>query len=176
MWSNAPGFDQLIGGARHSAVHLELRDSYRVPDEADAVERFRLTGASDLDPESEYWRDWKAMVREASARGVAVRRARVVSEPVTLYTRYLHAMTQVNVIAGEEVRWLARRRTCDLALPGEDFWLIDGNRVRFNHFTGDGDWAEPRFSYTEDPAVTKLCAAAFDAVWERAVPHEQYTV
>ncbi|WP_282206030.1 DUF6879 family protein [Kitasatospora fiedleri] len=176
MWLNAPDFDQLLGGARHTAVHLELRDTYSVPDEADAVERFRRTGASDLDPDSEYWREWTRMVREAADRGVAIRRARIVSEPVTLYTRYLHAMTQVNVTAGEEVRWLARRDTCDLALPGEDFWLVDSSRVRFNHFTGDGDWADPRFSYTEDPAVVKLCTTAFDAVWERAVPHEQYTV
>ncbi|RKE02904.1 DUF6879 family protein [Streptomyces sp. TLI_171] len=176
MWQSAPDFDQLLGGARYSAVHLELRDSYSVPDEADAIERFRLTGASDLDPESEYWRDWTAMVSEAAARGIVVRRARIVSEPVTLYTRYLHSMTQVNVTAGEQVRWLARRNACDLALPGEDFWLIDSARVRFNHFTGDGDWAEPKFSYTEDADVAKLCTAAFDAVWERAVPHEQYTV
>nr|WP_329491963.1 DUF6879 family protein [Kitasatospora sp. NBC_01246] len=48
-----------------------------------------------------------------------------------------------------------------------------GRAVYCNHFTGDGD---PRTSYTEDPAVAKLCATAFESVWERAVPHEQYTV
>lgn len=176
MWLNAPDFDQLLVGARYSAVHLEMRDTYGVPDEAEAIERFRLTGESDLDPESEYWRDWTAMLGEASARGVVIRRARIVSEPVTLYTRYLYAMTPVNIAAGEQVRWLPRRDACDLALPGNDFWLFDDRAVRFNHFTGDGDWADPRVSYTEDPAVTKLCATAFEAVWERAVPHEQYTV
>jgi hypothetical protein len=25
-----------------------------------------------------------------------------------------------------------------------------------------------------DPAVAKLCAASFDAAWERAIPHEAY--
>jgi hypothetical protein len=153
-----------------------MRDFYGVPDEADAVERFRLTGMSDLDPESEYWHDWTAMLREATARGVVVRRARIVSEPVTLYTRYLHAMTPVNVAAGEDVRWLSRRNASDLALPGNDFWVFDGRAVRFNHFTGDGDWGDPRTSYTEDPSVAKLCTTAFDAVWERAVPHAEYTV
>jgi hypothetical protein len=28
----------------------------------------------------------------------------------------------------------------------------------------------------EDPAVAKLCSSAFEAVWERAVPHEEYRV
>ncbi|MFC8453869.1 DUF6879 family protein [Kitasatospora sp. NPDC057223] len=169
-------FSDLLATARYSAVHLEMRDSYHVPDEAEAVERFRRSGESDLDPESEYWQDWTAMLREANARGVLIRRARIVSEPVSEYTRYLHAMTPVNITAGERVRWLARRNTYDLALPGTDFWLFDDHGVRFNHFTGDGDWAEPRTSYTEDPAVTKLCATAFEAVWERAVPHDRYTV
>ncbi|MFJ4678921.1 DUF6879 family protein [Kitasatospora sp. NPDC088783] len=71
---------------------------------------------------------------------------------------------------------LELRDTCDLALPGEDFRLVDSGRVRFHHFTGDGDRADPRFSRTEDPAVVKLCTTAFDAVWERAVPHGQHTV
>lgn len=131
MTQSAMGFSDLLAAARYSAVHLELRDSYDVPDEAEAVERFRLTGESDLDPESEYWRDWTAMVREATARGVVIRRARIVSEPVTLYTRYLHAMTPVYVTAGEQVRWLARRNACDLALPGSDFWLFDDRGARF---------------------------------------------
>ncbi|WP_457033928.1 DUF6879 family protein [Kitasatospora sp. P5_F3] len=25
-----------------------------------------------------------------------------------------------------------------IALPGNEFWLLDGRIVRFNHFTGDG--------------------------------------
>ncbi|MFE7531768.1 DUF6879 family protein [Kitasatospora sp. NPDC057542] len=176
MWLNVPDFDQLMHSAQHSAIHLEMRDSYGVPDEEQAVERFRETGKSDLDPESEYWHEWTAMVRKATMRGVAVRRARIVSEPVTLYTRYLHAMTPVNIAAGEDVRWLPRHNTSDLALPGNDFWAFDGHAVRFNHFTGDGDWAEPRTSYTEDAAVARLCVSAFEAVWERGTPHDRFTV
>ncbi|MFJ8434615.1 DUF6879 family protein [Kitasatospora sp. NPDC094019] len=176
MWLNAPAFEQLLRSAQHSAIHLELRDTYAVPDEAQAVEHFRQTGESDLDPASEYWQDWTAMLREATARGVVVRRARIVSEPVTLYTRYLHAMTPVNIAIGEEVHWLPRRDASDLALPGNDFWAFDGRCARFNHFTGDGDWANERTSYTEDASVVKLCVNAFEAVWERAIPHHRYTV
>jgi len=29
---------------------------------------------------------------------------------------------------------------------------------------------------TDDPAVVKLCATAFEAVWQRAIPHADFKV
>jgi hypothetical protein len=62
-----------------------------------------------------------------------------VSEPVTDYIRYEHAGAVVNVSAGEQVRWLPRRRAVELLLPGADLWIFGGTQVLFNHFTGTGD-------------------------------------
>lgn len=160
--------------AETSAVHLELRDSYGITRESEALRAWRETGTRNVDPESDHWRSWVELIQESTSRGVAVRRARVVSEPVSEYIQYEHAGTSVIVEAGEQVRWLSRRLTSSLALPGNDFWLFDGQLVRFNHFTGEGASAEPE--YTEDPAVAALCTAAFEAVWERATPHAGYTV
>ncbi|MER5642845.1 DUF6879 family protein [Kitasatospora sp. NPDC002227] len=172
---NVTAFSDMLAAARHCAVHLEMRDSYGIAAEAAEFEQFQTTGVHpDLDPEGMGWSGWVSMVRAAVARGVVVRRARIVSEPVTDYIRYEHAGTVVNLAAGEQVRWLPRRRASDLALPGNDFWLFDNTIVRFNHFTGDGASAGPEMC--GDPAVAKLCETAFEAVWERAVPHEQYTV
>ncbi|MEV6581740.1 DUF6879 family protein [Streptomyces sp. NPDC051582] len=78
------------------------------------------------------------------------------------------------VTAGEQVRWLPRRNASDLALPGNDFWLFDGKLVQFNVFDGVGRWVHT--DQTEDPAVAAHCAAAFEAVWERGIPHEKYAV
>ncbi|MFD7829874.1 DUF6879 family protein, partial [Kitasatospora sp. NPDC059803] len=117
---------------------------------------------------------WLANTGNAAAGGVSLPGGRIVSEPVTDYIRYEHAGTVVNLAAGEQVRWLPRRQASDIALPGNDFWLFDETVVRFNHFTGDGGSAGP--TLTDDPAVAKLCAVAFEAVWERGIPHEKYTV
>ncbi|MFJ6383621.1 DUF6879 family protein [Kitasatospora sp. NPDC092039] len=175
MMQNVPDFSELLAGAQHSAVHLEMRDSYGIASEAEGFSQFKRTGVRrDVDPDSDGWSGWVAMIRDAVARGVTVRRARIVSEPVTDYVRYEHAGTVVNLAAGEQVRWLPRRQASDVALPGNDFWLFDGRIVRFNHFTGDGASGGPEMC--ADPAVAKLCAEAFEAVWERAVPHENYTV
>ncbi|MFJ5102469.1 DUF6879 family protein [Streptomyces sp. NPDC088554] len=172
--NGVPDFAELLRSARNTAVHLEMRDVYSVGDEVETYERFLRTGEADLDPGSPQWQGWTPLVREAVARGVIMRRARIVSEPVTDYIRYEHALTPVNVAIGEQVRWLARCHASDVALPGNDFWLIDDRLVLFHHFTGEGDWAGHAFS--EDPAAVKLCASAFEAVWERATDHEKFTV
>jgi hypothetical protein len=104
------------------------------------------------------------IVKETLARGVVMRRARIVSEPVTDYIRWEHAVTRLNLDAGEQVRWLPRRQASDIPLPGNGFWLIDGRLAMFHFFTGDGDWADPGFQVTEDRAAVQLCAAAFEAV------------
>ncbi|MDX2679305.1 DUF6879 family protein [Streptomyces sp. NY05-11A] len=174
MPQNMPSFDELLDGAQHSAVHLEMRDAYGVASEADDFARWKSTGQRDTDPDSPYWGPWVALIRRTVARGVTVRRARIVSEPVSDYIRYEHASTVVNLGAGEQVRWLPRRRASDIALPGNDFWLIDGRLIRWNHFTGDG--ASGGGEISEDPAAAKLCAEAFGAVWERGIPHENYTI
>ncbi|MFE3070821.1 DUF6879 family protein [Streptomyces sp. NPDC059247] len=174
MSQSVESFGELLKQARRSAVHLETRDSYAVAGEADDFEEWRRTGIANTDPCSPYWSLWVDLVAEAVSRGVVMRRARIVSEPVTDYIRFEHAGTAVVVGAGELVRWLPRRRASDIALPGNDFWLFDDRLVQFNVFGGDSRWTHTDF--TEDPAVVGLCATAFESVWERAVPHEQYTV
>lgn len=176
MSQNEPGFNELLAAAKRSAVHLELRDSYGVGDEADDFETWKRTGQRDLDPTSSYWTPWVDLVRSTVARGVVVRRARVVSEPVTDYIRYEHAGTVVNLRAGEQVRWLPRRQASDIALPGNDCWVFDGEIVLFNHFSGDGNWSEPGWEVRSEPALAGLASAAFEAVWARGIPHQKYTV
>ncbi|MGW0706686.1 DUF6879 family protein [Streptomyces sp. NPDC002643] len=174
MSQKVPSFDELLNSAQRSAVHLEMRDSYGVANEAGDFARWKSTGERDNDPGSPYWAAWVSLIRGTVARGVAVRRARIVSEPVSDYIRFEHAGTVVNVEAGERVRWLPRRRASDIALPGNDFWLIDDRLIRWNHFTGDG--ASGGGEISEDQAAAKLCADAFAAVWARATPHEDYRI
>jgi hypothetical protein len=168
-------FTERLRQTRSTAVHLEMRDTYAAQDGGGFAEWLR-TGTANTDIASPKWTAWAGTIREAVGRGVTIRRARIISEPVTDYIRYEHALTVANVAIGEMVRWLPRHRTFDLALPGVDFWLFDGEVVRFNHFTGDGAWAEPRVTYSTDPSVTRMCARAFGAVWDRGIDHAKYTI
>ncbi|MEV8637604.1 DUF6879 family protein [Streptosporangium sp. NPDC051023] len=161
-------FAELLQAAQRTAAHLEMRDVYAVGDPSfeawQAGQPFDRSGRDAV---------WRGILAGPIGRGVQVRRARIVSEPVTDYIRYEHEITAAaNLAAGEQVRWLPRRQASDLALPGNDFWLFDERTLRFNHFTGDGRWAGTEI--VTDSAVVRLCASAFDAVWSRAVPHGIY--
>ncbi|WP_432180523.1 DUF6879 family protein [Streptomyces sp. NBC_00063] len=174
MPPSLPTIAELLGGCSRSAVHLEMRDRYGNAAEADDFRAWRETGRLDIDPGSSDWAPWVSLVSQTVARGVSVRRARIVSEPVTDYIRYEHASTVVNVHAGEEVRWLPRQRASDIALPGNDFWLFDDLVIRWGYFSGDG--AVVGHEISEDRDAAKLCTEAFDAVWSRAVPHDLYQI
>ncbi|MEU9011468.1 DUF6879 family protein [Streptomyces sp. NPDC048479] len=174
MSQSLTDFSDLIRSVRESAVHLEMRDGYGVENEIEGFAAWKQGHRLDPDNRESWWRPWLDLVHEVTAKGVVIRRARVVSEPVSDYIAFEHSGTFTNVAAGEQIRWLPRRSASDLALPGNDYWLFDGRLVQFNIFDGDGRWVHT--DQTEDPGVAALCASAFEAVWERAIPHEKYTV
>ncbi|MEU7576003.1 DUF6879 family protein [Streptomyces sp. NPDC041068] len=160
-----------LAKATKSAVHLEMRDAYQPND----PEFIAWQNGKRLDPaadRSSWWRPFLDVVTETTARGVEMRRARIISEPVTDYIRYEYDVTFPNVRAGELVRWLPRRKAADIALPGTDLWAFDGTSVLFTYFSGVGEIVDREWS--TDPAVLALVNSAFDAVWERATPHEEY--
>lgn len=171
MPSSAPTFEDLLVGAKSSAVHLELRDTYYDNPRFEAWRQGRRVDWNDRDS---WWRPFYQQIAEAVARGVTVRRARVVSEPVTEYIRWEHYVTHADVVAGEYVRWLPRRRASDLLLPGNDFWVFDDSTVEVHHFSGSGDIVEDEI--LDDPKLVELCASGFERVWERGIPHEQYEI
>lgn len=164
-------FDELLAEAEQSAVHLEMRDIYYGNPRFEAWRKGERVDWSDR---ASWWRTFHDQIAEAVARGVRVRRARVVSEPVTEYIRWEHYVTHANVAAGEDVRWLSRRRTADLLMPGCDFWIFDGRVIQVHDFAGNGDFLS--HEHYDDPELVALNAAAFERVWERAVPHEEYEI
>lgn len=160
----------VLATVQKSAVHLEMRDVYPTDD---PLFKSWLAGAT-IDPATDY-RGWFDLIVATVARGVQVRRARVVSEPVTDYIRFEYEITAGhNVAAGEQVRWLPRRRASDLALPGNDFWLFDDRMVIFNHFAGDGGSLADGEEVSTDPAIASQCRLSFESVWARAIPHARY--
>jgi hypothetical protein len=163
-----PDFDRLFRSVTRSAVHMEMRDDYGGSSSAFAAWRERRP-YDRSGPDAA----WHALVSGVIERGVTVRRARIISVPASDYIRFEYEVTPAaNVAAGEHVRWLSRQHASDVALPGNDFWLFDGTAVLFNYFSGDG--APAGTELRDEPAVVKLCAAAFEAVWDRAVPHGEY--
>ncbi|MDH6214681.1 DUF6879 family protein [Streptomyces pseudovenezuelae] len=160
-----------LAKARHSAIHLEMRDAYQQND----PEFIAWQNGKRLDPaadRSAWWRPFLDVVAETTARGVVMRRARIVSEPVTDYIKYEYDVTFPNVAAGELIRWLPRRKAADIPLPGTDLWMFDKSSVLFTYFSGIGEVVDRE--WCSEPAVVALVSTAFETVWERATSHEEY--
>jgi hypothetical protein len=158
----------LLRSAECSAWHMELRDGY-TPDDPDWLD---WQAGKRFDP-AERWASWSGLIAVTVSRGVAVRRIRLVSEPVTAYIRFEYDVTAAhNIGAGEQVRWLPRQEAAGLLVPCSDFWVFDSQVVLWNHFAGDGSWVGEERS--DDPELAKLCASSFEAAWERGIPHEDY--
>src|ERR1700745_3141567 len=100
--AKVPPFGELIAATTSSAVHLEMRDAYT--------------------PEDQRFLDWQAgrvlpQPGDPEWGGVRFRRALVASGPLAPFIRFEYEVTAaVSIAAGEEVRWLPRRRGLDLCL------------------------------------------------------------
>ncbi|GGU83030.1 hypothetical protein GCM10010211_56240 [Streptomyces albospinus] len=167
-----PTFEDLLASTQRSAIHLEMRDGYMESDPSFiAWKAGKRNLPEDNEPERRRWLTW---VRQATDRGAVIRRARVFSVPESDYLRFEHHVSDANVRAGEQIAWLPRRRATDIAFPGNDFWVFDNELVLVLHFTGDGESPEDWMELTTDPKIRDLCVSAFEAVWERAIPHSEY--
>ncbi|WP_246268179.1 DUF6879 family protein [Nonomuraea typhae] len=164
----APTFAALLASTKRSAVHLEMRDVY---DESDPAYQDFLAGGPGTYDRSK----WTGLVSEAVSRGVVIRRLRIISEPVTPYIRWEHRLTPENISAGEDVRWLPRKRAYDLLLPGADLWMFDQRLVRFHHNAGDGRSLK-EYEFVSDPRRVAQTVGAFEMAWERAIPHDGYKI
>jgi len=166
--ASEPTFEELLGACQVSAVHLEMRDEYKIDDPA-----YVAWTAGQRPNGAEAYADWFALVQETVARGVSIRRLRVISEPASDYIHFEHAITsELNVAAGEQVRWLTRRQAGGLLLPANELWVFDGKKVRFGYFSPAGD--DLGSEITEDLAVAGSCASAFDAAWSLGTDHEEF--
>jgi hypothetical protein len=157
----------LLERATASAVHLETHDSYESidPDWDDWREGRRF------DP-AERWSAWFSLVQRTTARGVQIRRIRIVTRPLTPYIAYEHEITAAhNIAAGEQVRWLDRHAHLDRLAPLNDFWVLDNAVVVLNLFDSQGQMFE---EVSDNAGLAVLYRCIFDELWDAATPHAEF--
>lgn len=160
-------FEKFVLGYTRCAFRLETRDRYRAKEEHEPLRRF-LAGCPDY-----AWNEgWAEMIRRRTAAGQRMERVRVVSWPHGDYARFLLDLARVNVAAGEDIRYLPRRKAAGLDLPGHDFWLIDFSRVGILRFGGDDVLAGAEV--TADPQIVARYRRYREGAWRAAIPFGQY--
>lgn len=161
-------FSRLLRDFERGSIHLETRDAYGTAVELPHMAKWAAGEPDDL----EWLQDWCSTLREHVQARKSVRRARLVSEPLSDYQRWSHSIADPMVEAGEDIRWVPRRLVSSIALPGNDFYLFDNRLVVFLIYTGNG-LATDRVTST-DPHDIQLCRSAFEAVWKLSIPHRDY--
>ncbi|MEU6587242.1 DUF6879 family protein [Nocardia sp. NPDC046763] len=161
-------FEQLLTEFQAESIHLETRDAYGTAVELPHMAQWAAGEPDDL----EWLQGWCSTLREHTAAGKSIRRARIVSEPLSDYQRWSYSIAWPMVGAGEDIRWTPRRLVSSIAMPGNDFYLFDDRLAVFLHYAGNGLGTGKTAS--TDPADLQLCRTAFEAVWKLAIPHREY--
>lgn len=161
-------FRRFLEDFEQESVHLETRDAYGTAVELPYLAKWAAGERDDL----EWLQGWCTTVRTGRRAGKVYRRARVVSEPLSEYQRWSYSIAGPMVEAGEDIRWIPRRLVSGVAIPGNDFYLLDNRLVIFLHYTGSGQSAGMVSSVSLGDV--ELCRSSFDAVWKLATPHREY--
>lgn len=156
----------LFAGCERSAFHLEQRDTYAVPEEAERIRRY-LSGEEAVPAPG---REWPDLIHEVTTRGVTVSRVRVVTVPHTEYHRWLLSVTGTRVHAGEDIRYLPRHLAGEV--PPDDWWLMDAEQVAYNVVTETG--APAGLAITTDPQIAAYCEEVRKRLWKLAIPYADY--
>lgn len=112
------------------------------------------------------------MLREATARGRRFARVRVVTLPLTDYSRFGVWCAQFTNGAGEDIRYLTRAKAETAGLPNHDYWLFDSRKLVRMHFS-DND-AFLGGEVIEDAAEIVKHNYWRDAAWHHAVRRDDF--
>jgi hypothetical protein len=110
------------------------------------------------------------MIREASSEGRRFQRVRVVTMPLTDYSRFGVYCSEYTNAAGEDIRYLPRGEAANL--PNYDYWLFDSRLLVRMHFDDDDNFLGGEA--IEDPAVIVEHNYWRDAAWHRAVRRDDF--
>jgi hypothetical protein len=78
--------------------------------------------------------DWLDLLRKTTATGRRFARVRVVSLPLTDYSRFGVWCAKTTNAAGEDIRYVPRDVAEAAGLPNYDYWLFDSRTLLRMHF------------------------------------------
>lgn len=166
MIEPGPEFGQLFRTFEHTAFRLETRDLYKSANEVTALAQFTAGEPVDMG----WFQNWLSMIREATAAGRQFSRVRVVTTPLTTYSRFGVFCSEHTNAAGEDIRYL--RRDDASGLPDYDYWLFDSSKLVRMRFDDDENFLGGEL--IEDPAEIVKHNYWRDAAWHLAVRRDDF--
>ncbi|MEV6862358.1 DUF6879 family protein [Streptosporangium subroseum] len=162
-------FGRLFTSFDHTAFRLESRERYNPANEREPIRSF-LTGETvDMD----WMHPWCDLIQSHVAEGRRVERVRIVSVPFSDYTRWGLHLSRINIAAGEDIRYLERKKAEGLGLPDIDAWLFDSNRIAQMKFN-ESDSTLIHAEIIDDPAIVVQHCHWRDVAMHYAIPRDEF--
>lgn len=160
---------EFLAGFRESAFRFEMRDRYNSDVGREPFRKF-LAG----EPDDYTWhRSWLEMIRGDRLAGKRWQRVRIVSVPLSDWTRYGIGVARLSVVAGEDIRYLRRDTATRLGLQPYDAWLFDSQQLVRLHFDDDDDTFTGAELLTDDEVVQRHRSWR-DLAWRHAQNIEKF--
>lgn len=145
-----------------------MRDTYATPYENESLRKFLAN-----EPDELPWiQSWLTTICEAVSEGRCFARVRVVSVPLTDYSRFGVWCSQFTNSAGEDIRYLIRDRAKAAGLPNHDYWLFDSRMLVRMHFDEANIFLGGEI--IEEPAEIVMHNYWRDAAWRHAVRRDDF--
>ncbi|MGH8604287.1 MAG: DUF6879 family protein [Gammaproteobacteria bacterium] len=145
-----------------------MRDTYDAPYENESLRKF-LAGESD---DLSWMQSWLEMLRETTSKGRRFARVRVVTIPLTDYSRFGVWCAQFTNSAGEDIRYLKRGQAEREKLANHDYWLFDSRKLVRLHFDEADHFLGGEI--IEDSAEIVQHNYWRDAAWHHAVERDDF--
>ncbi|MFC7380906.1 DUF6879 family protein [Sphaerisporangium rhizosphaerae] len=140
----------LLSGFSASAFRFEIRERYSSTVGQEPFRRF-LAG----EPDDYAWhRSWMERIALDCTQGRLWQRIRIVSVPLSDYSRYGIEVARLSVEAGEDIRYLRRDVAEDLGLAPLDAWIFDSCQVVHLLFNDDDTFRGAEI-VTDDGVLTQ---------------------
>ncbi|MEU5534156.1 DUF6879 family protein [Streptomyces sp. NPDC020362] len=153
---------------KSSAFRLEVHQTYTLPAETETFHAF-LAGK----PMPEGFNErWHQTIRDNTAAGRTMTRAKIVRLPLTPYSRFLIEWGITgNAAAGEDYRILDLTDRPNPGLPEQDFWMFDETTVVHLNYRTDG--TQINRELIRDPDIGTYLAWR-DLTLESAIPFRAF--
>jgi hypothetical protein len=160
---------ELLRGFRHNAFRFEIRDQYNSDVGREPFRKY-LAG----EPDDYAWhRWWMDMVRNDRAAGKAWWRVRIVSVPLSDWSRYALEVARLSVQAGEDIRYLRRNDAGGAGIVPNDSWLFDDDQLVHLHFN-DQDDTFVGAELVADDSIVQQHLAWRAAAWQQAQSIDEF--
>ena len=159
----------LLDNFQRTAFRFEIRDRYNSEVGREAFRKF-LAG----EPDDYVWhRPWLDKLRRDHQQGKRWQRVRIVSVPLSDWMRYGTEVARLNVLAGEDIRYLRRQVAGGLGIAPYDAWLLDDETLVRLHFN-DHDDTFAGAEVVADDAVLRSHRQWRQLAWQHAQPLAEF--